>query len=332
MKLDWALVKSEILSFKTHDDLSQLSPLAEDVLYGSMWGLNFRFMTLRAALEKNKPAMIEYALQRMNTIINKPPIHTKRQPVPRCRVGYGTYGWRYDQRIIEMAIENDILIDTASGYGYGRTETELGKIFNRAARPITVFTKVRRDNMSPTAIMNAVERSNEKLKTTPHVQIHFPHNKHPNAVIHLAKLRQQGKLKSIGLSNCSVDMVEHAQMLLSSFSGDIINVVQIPFNLRDTRASKTIIPYCRKKGILVLAYNPLGQNFKKLQTPYLQSVAKKYNATPAQIALAWILSYNGVMPIPNTNNSEHMRQNLEASTLVLEDDDVMKLKEYYETC
>ena len=96
----WKIVKEELLAF--YDDrckLSDLGDLTKDTLHGSMWGLNYRYMTLKEALIKDKKAILSYSLQRiidrlLNEELYKESFFTfKKRQVPRCRIGYGSYGW-----------------------------------------------------------------------------------------------------------------------------------------------------------------------------------------------------------------------------------------------
>ena len=326
----WNLVQELLLAFKQGKiKLSELDDLTVDTLYGSMWGLNIRYTTLSEALNRSKNEIITYSLQRISKLVGEAPFTFKTQQIPRCRIGYGTFGWKYDPKIIELAIENASIIDTAEGYGYGKVETELGKIFSWSD-PAEVNTKVRRDHMSPTAIINSVTRSVDKLNCIPYVQLHFPNDKFPYAVKDLADLRKKGLIKSIGLSNCSIDMIEYAQLLLSTYSGDVISSVQLPFNLVDNRISKSLIPYCQERGIVVMAYSPLGQKFERLQTPLLSGIAKRNNCTKAQVALSWLLSFEGILPIPTTNNIQHLKENFESNDLYLDEEDIIELTDYYD--
>jgi diketogulonate reductase-like aldo/keto reductase len=327
---DWNMTYNELLSFKESKiKLSQLNELTIDTLYGSMYGLNYRFMSLNEALMKNKNLILLYSINRIKLLMSTPDFTFKHKQPLQCGIGFGTYGWKYNPEIIKTAINNGAcLIDTAEGYGYGKVETELGKILIES-KPIDVITKVCRNHMSPFAIYRAVNRSAKKLNVIPHLQLHFPNNKYPNAIKDLAILRQKGIVKSIGLSNCSIDMIESAQRILSEFSGDVINSVQMPFNLLNHRIKDVFLPYCQKRGILVIAYSPLGQDFKRLNTSFLKKKAKKYRSSPAQVALAWILSNLGVMPIPNTNNINHLKENLLSTNLQLDSDDIVELENYY---
>jgi len=320
----WKQVQEELFTMN-----GKLSDLTIDTLYGSMWGLNMRYMTLEEAISKNGKEIVAYSLQRISKLINEPGFTFKPRPTFRCFLGYGTYGWKYDPKIIELAIKHCIVIDTAEGYGYGKVETELGKIFKKYPDAI-VNTKVRRDHMSPLAIFNSVNRSVEKLNIAPHVQLHFPNDRYPLAVKDLADLRRRGKIKSIGLSNCSIDMIESSQSFLSDYSGDIIGSVQMSFSLVDQRIRKLFLPYCQKRGIVVMAYSPLGQKYDRLKSKLLSHLAMRYDATEAQVALSWLLSFNNVIPIPQTNNIDHLKENIESNDLILTQEDVKELTNYYD--
>lgn len=324
----WHQVKGEILN--PNMLLEGLSDLALDTLYGSMWGLNHRYTSLKEVMQKDRQKMILYSVQRLNQLINEPAFTFKPRKIHRCSLGYGTYGWNYNPDCIILALEHAVIIDTAEGYGYGRVETELGKIIKDYPNA-NINTKVRRDHMGPEAILNCVTRSIKKLNIIPSVQLHFPNDRHPLAVKYLADLRKRGEIKSIGLSNCSVDMIEYSQQFLSDYSGDVINSVQMSFSLVDQRIRKVLLPYCQERGIVVMAYSPLGQKYDRLKSKLLSHVAKKNNATEAQVALAWLLSFKGVIPIPQTNSVDHFYENIESNYLVLDQDEVDELTEYYET-
>lgn len=334
IKLDWFSVLQELHSLKESSfDLDKLQGLTLDTLHGSMYGLNYRYMSLETIFENesDKNAIISYSIKRIKQLIDTPAFTYKKRPLERCLVGVGTYRWNYDESIINNALDWGVsMIDTAEGYGYGKVEKKLGEILLEHSGEAQVFTKIRRDHMSPQAITNAVYRSMDHLCIKPHVQLHYPNDKHPDAVLNLADFKNKDLIKSIGLGNCSIDMIEQAQQTLSNTSGVVINSVQLPFSLLN-RQSKLAIEYCTQRGILIIAYSPLGQDFHKLNTKYLQKVAKKYDATPAQIALSWVLSHPGVLPIPQTNNVSHLRENIEANELYLEDEDFINLQNYYES-
>lgn len=329
---NWSSILEEILYLK--NDISILSPEALDCLYGSMWGLNYRYTPLQECIskEKNKIRILVYTIKRLKQIVRHTDITFIKREVPRCGIGFGTYGWKYDHKLIWKAIKlKASLIDTAEGYGYGVVEIELGKALKKASGSIEVTTKVRRDHMSEKALINAATRSNEKLGVIPHYQLHFPHNEYTDEQLGsiLAHLRIDKKIKSIGLSNCSVDMIESMQRFLSNYSGDTIRSVQMSYSLADRRIESVLLPYCQERGIVVLAYSPLGQSFKKMYKPVLDDVGKRYNATASQVALSWLLDKPGVMPIPRTNDIKHLEENMDAENLILEQSDIEEIEDNY---
>ena len=321
MKLDWDNVLDDLHRMERTTYFIPGDALTLDTLCGSMWGLNIRYTALKDALSQHRSNMIKYAIDRVQALKEYPPLQTKKRTLPRCRVGYGTFGWKYDHKLIEYVIDQGMLIDTAEGYGYGRVETELGKVIN--GNPgVEIMSKVRRDHMSPTAIVNSVNRSVGKLTVNPHFQTHFPHINYPDAIKDIAGMRQAGKIKSIGLSNCSIDMIEMSQNLLSDSTGDSISFVQMPYNVMNKRVENIFVPYCQAQGIYIVTYSPLGQVANVVDTPVVRKVAKKYSATSTQVALSYLLSTNGVIPIPVTNNMDHLKQNIEANELTLDEEDI----------
>lgn len=329
--MDWDSVEDQLTHFQ---GLSGLHPLTLDTLYGSVFAMRWRVepgmdISFAQAMAESGQEVVAYSLQRIRALREAPDFtFTPRQPI-RCGMGLGTFGWKYDHGIIHEAVECGVsLIDTAEGYGYGRVETALGEALKECGQ-VEVTTKVRRDHMSPLALGNAVKRSVEKLGLVPHMQLHYPSQKYPDAVKRLVSCRKAGLIKSIGLGNCSVDQIEAAQRFLSDFSGDVIRSVQVRFNLLDQRVKGALLPYCQARGILVLAYSPLGQRLKDLIRPALLKVAKAHDCSPARVALAWILEHRGVMPIPRANSLAHLHDNLAAVQLRLTTEDILALAKEY---
>lgn len=324
----WLKILDEIKNFSFD---KKLSAGASDVLHGSMWGLNLRYMSLSSALLIKRKELLQYSVRRLEKLLDHQDISFKPMEIEcKCGIGFGTYGWKYDYSLIEEAVNfGAVLIDTAEGYGYGKVETELGKALKNISIPVA--TKVRRDHMSSSALTSTVSRSLEKLGRVSHLQIHFPNDKYSDEVLGktLVGLRKKGKILSIGLSNCSVDMIESMQRFLSDFSGDVIRSVQVSYSLIDRRIEEFLLPYCQERGILVIAYSPLGQSYKKLHKPILDKIAKSKGGKSPQIALSWLLSKKGVLPIPATNNLEHLKDNLKSVKIELADDEIAEIESNY---
>lgn len=331
--IDWPTVLVELESFaKKTITLSEMGDMALDTLYGSMYGLNHRYMNLEESLAKDASNIVAYSIKRIRRLLNIKPATFKHRALPSVRwMGFGTYGWKYNPKIIKIAVNNGLLIDTAEGYGYGRVEQKLGDVLSRNDKTAIVTTKVSRSHMSPKAIAAAANRSKQRLGITPHYQLHYPHASYSDEQLGmaLATLRETGTIASIGLGNCSVDMIESMQSFLSDYSGDCIRTIQVRYNLLDRRIEKSLIPYCQRRGIAIIGYSPLGQKFSLLHRPILDVIARKKGCSPAQVALAWIYRVRGIIPIPRTNDVQHLKANIAAMDVVLDQESINALNQEY---
>jgi pyridoxine 4-dehydrogenase len=135
----------------------------------------------------------------------------------------------------------------------------------------------------------------------------------------LAELREQGKLRHVGLSEVGVDQVQAARKLVPVAS------VQNRYSLAD-RAWEPVVDHCEREGIAFLPWFPLGAGRLAEAGGTLVEIARRHQATPAQVALAWLLRRSPVMvPIPGTSSVAHLEENLAASTLRLADDEFQLL-------
>jgi aryl-alcohol dehydrogenase-like predicted oxidoreductase len=135
----------------------------------------------------------------------------------------------------------------------------------------------------------------------------------------LAELRQQGKIRHMGLSEVGVDQVQAARKIVPVAS------VQNRYSLAD-RAWEAVVDHCEGEGIGFLPWFPLGAGRLAEAGGVLVEVARRHQATAAQVALAWLLARSPVMlPIPGTSSVAHLEENLAASTLRLADDEFQLL-------
>jgi pyridoxine 4-dehydrogenase len=132
----------------------------------------------------------------------------------------------------------------------------------------------------------------------------------------LAELRQQGKIRHVGLSEVGVDQVQAARKLVPVAS------VQNRYSLAE-RAWEPVVDHCQREGIAFLPWFPLGAGRLADAGGAVVEIARRHDATPAQVALAWLLQRSPVMlPIPGTSSLAHLEENLAASALRLDDDDL----------
>jgi aryl-alcohol dehydrogenase-like predicted oxidoreductase len=132
----------------------------------------------------------------------------------------------------------------------------------------------------------------------------------------LQDLQQAGKIRHIGLSNVTLDLLTKAQQ-----AGVRIASVENLYNLID-RSSEQIVDWCTQQQIAFLPFLPLGKGRLTHVDGPLADLARRYQATPAQLALAWLLARSpAILPIPGTSSLSHVEENVAASRLRLTEED-----------
>jgi aryl-alcohol dehydrogenase-like predicted oxidoreductase len=136
----------------------------------------------------------------------------------------------------------------------------------------------------------------------------------------LAELRDEGKIRLVGLSEVDVPAIERARATLPIVS------VQNRYNIAE-RAWQAVVDYCERERIAFLPWYPLGAGSMKVPAA-VQQVADRRGATPLQVALAWLLASSPIMlPIPGTSKVPHLEQNVAAASLQLTPDEMRELEQ-----
>jgi pyridoxine 4-dehydrogenase len=166
-------------------------------------------------------------------------------------------------------------------------------------------------NASPKHLTEALEGSLKRLRVdrTDNHQLHSPDNavSFEASVEALAKLRDQGKIRHVALSNVTREHIERARKIVPIVS------VQNRYSFAD-RESDFIVDYCEQNDIAFFPWAPLGQA-KEAHTA-IKKVADELHATPLQVALAWLLQRSKVIvPIPGTSSVTHLEENIAAAGL-----------------
>lgn len=222
------------------------------------------------------------------------------------------------QRIVEDALEAGYRhIDTAAAY---RNEAGVGAAIKALGIPreeIFITTKLRNGEQSKA--LEAFENSSRALgvDVVDLYLIHWPvpsQNQYVQAWKDMEKLYGDGRIRAIGVSNF---LPEHLDTLLAA--ADVVPAVN-QFELHPTFQQQDLTAKCRSHGIAVEAYSPLGQG-ADLGSETVVSLASKYDATPAQVVLAWHLG-SGNIVIPKSAHSERIRENLAATAIQLTDDEL----------
>jgi diketogulonate reductase-like aldo/keto reductase len=208
------------------------------------------------------------------------------------------------------------LIDTAEMYASGGAEEVVGEAFAGRRDEVFIVSKVLPENASRRGTITACERSLKRMNTD-RIDLYLLHwrGRHPLAdtLDAFAELTKSGKIRHWGVSNFDAgDMVE----LLSLKSGGGVATNQVLYNLTRRGIEYDLVPACRERKISIMAYSPIEQG-RLLRQGVLKQVAERHGATPAQVALAWLLRQEGIIAIPKTSKTAHVRENRAAADLKL---------------
>jgi len=243
-------------------------------------------------------------------------------------LGQGTWGMAEDahSRAEEMAalrLGLDLgmtLIDTAEMYGDGRTEELVGEALAGRRQEVFLVSKVLPSNATRRGTIAACERSLRRLRTD-RLDLYLLHWRGSTPLAEtldaFATLQQAGKIRSWGVSNFDVSDMEE----LLAADGDQVAANQVLYNLTRRGIEYDLLPRCQERHIPIMAYSPIEQG-RMLNHPLLRSVAAQHGATPAQVALAWVLRHQGVMAIPKAGTPEHVRENRGAVNVRLTREDL----------
>ena len=251
--------------------------------------------------------------------------------------GEGVWGEPPDReealRVLRRAIELDInFIDTADSYGPEVSERLIAEALYPYPEDLVIATKAGLmrpgpgqwvPNGRPEYLRKQVEGSLRRLRVDELDVLQF-HRPDPNVPLEesvgaLVQLKDEGKIRHIGLSNVNVDQLKQAERLTPVVS------VQNRYNLFD-RESEPVLEQCSLEELAFLPWRPVGGGEMEEQDGVLGRMARKYQATPAQVALAWLLAHSPVMlPIPGTSKVSHLEENLGAVALEMAPADLAEL-------
>jgi len=231
------------------------------------------------------------------------------------------------RRALELGVT---FFDTADSYGPEVSETIIAEALHPYPAGLVIGTKGGftrpgrswRADGRPAHLRAALDGSLQRLRLVriDLYQFHTPDPRVPFAesIGTLADAQRAGKIRHIGLSNVSVAQLAEAERLVEVVS------VQNEYNLND-RTSDDVLAACTQRGIAFIPWYPLGAG-AALRATKLKRVAARHGATPAQVALAWLLVRSPIMlPIPGTSAIAHLEENVAAATLRLSAEDLAAL-------
>ena len=249
--------------------------------------------------------------------------------------GEGIWGPPKDRNatlaVLHRAVELEVnFIDTADSYGPNVSEQLIAEALHPYPKGLVIATKGGwqrpgpnqwTHDATPAHLREAVEGSLKRLRLDriDVYQLHTPDPVVPfeASIETLAALREEGKIRLIGLSNVTREHIERARKIVPIVS------VQNRYSFAD-REWDYVVDYCESNGIAFIPWFPLGAG--KVAGEVLNQVAKAQGATPKQVALAWLLRRSPIMlPIPGTSSVEHLGENVAAASVRLTDEEYERL-------
>jgi len=244
--------------------------------------------------------------------------------------GEGIWGPPRDRNralaVLRRAVELDVnFIDTADSYGPNVSEELIAEALFPYPKGLVIATKGGWNrpgpnqwthDATPAHLRKAVEGSLKRLRVD-RIDLYQLHTPDPVvsfdvSVETLAELREQGKIHLVALSNVTREHIERARKIVPIAS------VQNRYSFAD-REWDYVVDYCESNGIAFIPWFPLGAG--KVAGDALNEIAQAQQATPKQVALAWLLRRSPIMlPIPGTSSVEHLEENVAAASLKLTDE------------
>ncbi|MHC3379584.1 aldo/keto reductase [Haloarcula sp. H-GB5] len=234
--------------------------------------------------------------------------------------------------VLERAVELGVdFIDTADSYGPGVSERLIGEALDTEREDLVIATKgglLRNTDADwlahgdPDYLRNAQLCSRDRLRMDP-IDLYQHHRPDPDTPfedsIHaLAEMKDEGLIRHVGVSNVSVDQLDRAR--------DIVDIatVQNQYNVAH-RDDEDVLEACENYGIGFIPWFPLGAGDLG-DIDGIEEIAQRHDATPYQIALAWLLGHSDVtLPIPGTSSLDHLEQNVAASAIDLTAEELAQL-------
>jgi diketogulonate reductase-like aldo/keto reductase len=249
-------------------------------------------------------------------------------------LGQGTWRMGEDNRArakevaaLRLGIELGMtLIDTAEMYGEGGAEEVVGQAIQEQRSGVFIVTKVYPHNASHERLPQACERSLKRLRinSIDLYLLHWRERTPPlqETVDAFQKLLAAGKIKRWGVSNFDVDDMEELFLLKN---GRDCATNQVLYNLENREIEFDLLPRSQQTKIPIMAYSPVGHSGSLLRNRALKKIARSHGATPAQIALAWVLRQQNVIAIPKATTESHVRDNASSLRLKLTTADLTEL-------
>src|SRR6059058_1019823 len=253
-------------------------------------------------------------------------------------LGQGTWGMGEIKRAhsdevaaLRLGIELGMtLIDTAEMYGEGGAEEVVADAIEGQRERVFIVTKVYPHHASRSELPKVCERSLKRLRIDT-IDLYLLHWRERTPALEetvqaFEKLRSTGKIKRWGVSNFDVDDMEE---LLALDNGTNCAANQVLYNLENREIEFDLLQWSQKNEIPIMAYSPVGHGRGLLESATLKKIAKRHDATPSQIALAWVLLQPRVIAIPKASKEKHVGDNARSIEIKLTGEDLADLDQEF---
>jgi pyridoxine 4-dehydrogenase len=237
------------------------------------------------------------------------------------------------RRAVDLGVQ---LIDTADSYGPDVSEELIAEALHPYPEGVVIATKggairdgpwLSRTDGRREHLRDACEGSLRRLRLE-RIDLYQLHIVDPSvplteSVGAMAELRDEGKIRHVGLSNVSPEQIEEARRIVPIAS------VQNRYSVAERGDEDAVVAHCEREGIAYLPWQPLAKGSLTRAHGALRSISSRHGATPAQVVLAWLLSRSPVVvAIPGTASLAHLNENVDALAIELTPDDIARLDAY----
>lgn len=239
----------------------------------------------------------------------------------------------YEIKAIRAALDAGIThIDTAEGYGDGHAEELLKEaLLGYDRSKLTIATKVSSNHQTYEGVHTSFQASLQRMGLK-FVDLYLLH-RFPEPGIDIAdtmramnELVDRGLVKHIGVCN----MTPHRFHVAQSHSKHPLVCNQVHYNVQYREIEKKgVLKQCQEDDVMLVAWRPVQKGMLP-DSPLLQELSKKYNKTPNQIAIQWLVTQDNVVTISKTSTIEHLQENIEALSFTIEPKDIERIRDDYE--
>ena len=247
------------------------------------------------------------------------------------RMGESARSKKTEVAALRLGIELGMtLIDTAEMYADGGAERVVGEAIAGRREKVFVVTKFYPQNATRERMAAACERSLKRLRTD-RIDLYLLHWRGAvplkETLAGFDDLVLAEKIRYAGVSNFDIDDLEELLLLKDGLQRIVTN--EVLYNLERRGIEWDLIPWMRKRHRPIIAYSPVEEGLLAHRHPVLSAVAERHDATPAQIALAWVIREDGVVAIPKASRVAHVRENRGAADIRLSKRDRDELDESF---